>query len=150
MSAEQTTEGRNRFDASQGPRILGPRDGEYVDLQSLGVRFMVGSAESGGGFSLVEHPIPPRGLRTPLHRHTHDDEYRLVFELFAAGRFVAFFPARRRQPQLALGTQQCPVDPRRAPVVVLAGCTVTVVRSDEVSRGIPEFQAPRCWTLESM
>jgi mannose-6-phosphate isomerase-like protein (cupin superfamily) len=71
---------RTRFDAGQGPRVVGPADGERVDLATLGVRFMVWSAESGGGFSLVEHPIPPRGLCAPLHRHTHEDEYSYVIE----------------------------------------------------------------------
>jgi mannose-6-phosphate isomerase-like protein (cupin superfamily) len=71
---------RIRFDASQGPRLLGPTDGERVDLDTLGVRFMVWGAESGGGFSLVEHPIAPRGLCAPLHRHTHEDEYSYVVE----------------------------------------------------------------------
>ena len=71
---------RIRFDASQGPRLVGPTDGERVDLVTLGVRFMVWGAESGGGFSLVEHPIPRRGLCAPLHRHTHEDEYSYVVE----------------------------------------------------------------------
>jgi mannose-6-phosphate isomerase-like protein (cupin superfamily) len=71
---------RTRFDASQGPRLVGPGDGEHVDLGTLGVRFMIWSAESGGGFSLVEHPIAPRGLCAPLHRHTHEDEYSYVVE----------------------------------------------------------------------
>src|SRR5215213_5528853 len=62
------------------PRLVGPGDGKAVDLGSLGVRFMVRSEESGGGFSLVEHPIPPRTLATPLHRHTNEDEYSYVLE----------------------------------------------------------------------
>ena len=71
---------RSRFDGTQGPRIVGPGDGERVDLVTLGVRFMVWSGESGGGFSLVEHPIPARGLCAPLHRHKHEDEYSFVLE----------------------------------------------------------------------
>ena len=70
----------HRFEASEGPRILGPNDGKAVDLGSVGVRFMVWSEESGGGFSLVEHPIPPRTLAAPLHRHTNEDEYSYVLE----------------------------------------------------------------------
>ena len=65
---------------SQGPRILGPNDGETVDFGSFGVRFMVQSEESGGGFSLVEHPIPPRTLVAPLHRHANEEEYSYVLE----------------------------------------------------------------------
>lgn len=71
---------RGRFDGSQGPRIVGPRDGTAVDLGALGARFMVDGEESGGGFSLVEHPIPPRSLCAPLHRHRHEDEYSFVLE----------------------------------------------------------------------
>ena len=62
------------------PRLVGPGDGKAVDLGSLGVRFMVWSEESGGGFSLVEHPIPPRTLAAPLHRHSNEDEYSYVLE----------------------------------------------------------------------
>src|SRR5687767_15272254 len=65
---------------SQGPRILGPNDGKALDFGSFGVRFMIWSEESGGGFSLVEHPIPPRTLAAPLHRHANEDEYSYVLE----------------------------------------------------------------------
>jgi mannose-6-phosphate isomerase-like protein (cupin superfamily) len=61
-------------------KIVGPRDGKAGDLGSLGVRFMAWASETGGGFSLVEHPIPPRGLAAPLHRHSREDEYSFVLE----------------------------------------------------------------------
>jgi quercetin dioxygenase-like cupin family protein len=61
-------------------RVVGSQEGTSVDLGPLGVRFMVRSEESGGGFSLVEHPIPPRTLAAPLHRHAHEDEYSYVLE----------------------------------------------------------------------
>jgi mannose-6-phosphate isomerase-like protein (cupin superfamily) len=70
----------HRFGASEGPRILGPNDGEALDFGSFGVRFMIWSEESGGGISLVEHPIPPRTLVAPLHLHTNEDEYSYVLE----------------------------------------------------------------------
>jgi len=60
--------------------VVGPGDGKVVDLGSLGVSFKVWSEESGGGFSLVEHPIPPRTLAAPLHRHSNEDEYSYVLE----------------------------------------------------------------------
>ncbi|MDP9365275.1 MAG: cupin domain-containing protein [Chloroflexota bacterium] len=60
--------------------MVGPTDGQAVDLGSLGVRFLVWGEESGGGFSLVEHPIPPRTLAAPLHRHANEDEYSFVLE----------------------------------------------------------------------
>ena len=71
---------QSRFDGLTGPRIIGPRDGKFVDLGSVGVRFMVWGAETGGSFSLVEHPIPPRMLAAPLHRHDREDEYSYVLE----------------------------------------------------------------------
>ena len=53
-------------------------DGEPVPL--LRVRFMARTEETGGGFSLVEHPIPPLTLVAPLHRHSREDEYSFVLE----------------------------------------------------------------------
>ena len=61
-------------------RIVGPADGKAGSLRSIGVRFMVGGDESGGGFSLVEHPMPPRALAAPMHRHSREDEYSFVLE----------------------------------------------------------------------
>jgi quercetin dioxygenase-like cupin family protein len=61
-------------------KVLGPADGKSGKLGSIGVRFMIGSEATDGGFSLVEHPMPPRTLGAPLHRHTHEDEYSFVLE----------------------------------------------------------------------
>jgi mannose-6-phosphate isomerase-like protein (cupin superfamily) len=80
MPASTTATDVRRFDASQGPRKLGPADGKAVDLGSLGVRFMAWTEETGGGFSLVEHPIPPRTLCAPVHKHSNEDEYSFVLE----------------------------------------------------------------------
>jgi mannose-6-phosphate isomerase-like protein (cupin superfamily) len=80
MEAAPTPSGRTRFDGSTGPRIVGPRDGRAVDLQSVGVRFMTWAEETGGGFSMVEHPIPPRTLAAPVHKHSNEDEYSYVIE----------------------------------------------------------------------
>ena len=62
------------------PRIIGPNDGHAVDLGTFGIRFLLWSADTGGRFSLVEHPIPPRTLAAPLHRHLNEDEYSYVLE----------------------------------------------------------------------
>ena len=69
-----------RFDASQGPRKVGPDEGHYAQLGGCDARFLVWSEESGGGFSLVEHPVPPRSLCAPYHRHQGVDEYSYVLE----------------------------------------------------------------------
>jgi mannose-6-phosphate isomerase-like protein (cupin superfamily) len=60
--------------------IVGPRDGKEGRLGGIGVRFMAWAAQTGGGFSLVEHPMAPRALAAPLHRHTNEDEYSYVLE----------------------------------------------------------------------
>ena len=65
---------------STQPHIVGPQDGKAVDLAVVGVRFMAWVEETGGGFSLVEHPIPPGMLAAPLHRHNREDEYSYVLE----------------------------------------------------------------------
>ena len=63
------------------PKIVGPTDGKAGFLGSIGVRFMIDGDETAGrGFSLVEHPMPPRGLAAPLHRHNREDEYSFVLE----------------------------------------------------------------------
>ena len=61
-------------------RILGPHDGPTGRLGAIGVRFMIDGAESRGGFSLVEHPMPARALAAPLHRHNREDEYSYVLD----------------------------------------------------------------------
>jgi quercetin dioxygenase-like cupin family protein len=61
-------------------KVLGPKDGNTGQLGSIGVRFMVDATESGGGFALVEHPMPPHHLGAPLHRHSREDEYTFVLE----------------------------------------------------------------------
>ena len=61
-------------------RVLGPKDGKAGFLGSIGVRFMIDGVESGGGFSLVEHPMSAHALAAPLHRHTREDEYSYVLE----------------------------------------------------------------------
>jgi quercetin dioxygenase-like cupin family protein len=61
-------------------KIVRPRDGKSGFLGSIGVRFMIDGAETGGGFSLVEHPMSARALAAPLHRHTREDEYSYVVE----------------------------------------------------------------------
>src|SRR5215218_5228971 len=67
--------------AHPAPKIVGPNDGKAGSLGSIGVRFMIDTEEThAGGFSLVEHPMPPRALAAPLHRHSREDEYSFVLE----------------------------------------------------------------------
>src|SRR5947209_20470685 len=64
----------------QTPRVIGPGDGETGQIGGIGVRFLLDTVRTGGGFSLVEHPMPPRALGSPRHRHTNEDEYSYVLE----------------------------------------------------------------------
>ena len=41
---------------------------------------MIDGQDTAGRFSLVEHPMPPRALAAPLHRHSREDEYSFVLE----------------------------------------------------------------------
>src|SRR3712207_9540766 len=67
--------------AQPAPKIVGPHDGKAGSLGSIGVRLMIDTEEThAGGFSLVEHPMPPRRLAAPLHRPSREDEYSYVLE----------------------------------------------------------------------
>ncbi len=61
-------------------QTLTARHGPVGRLGGLGVRFMIPGDESGGGFSLVEHPLAPRALAAPMHRHTREDEYSYILK----------------------------------------------------------------------
>ncbi len=61
-------------------RVLGPHDGKAGFLGSIGVRFMIDGATADQRFAVVEHPMGPRALAAPLHRHTREDEYSWVIE----------------------------------------------------------------------
>jgi mannose-6-phosphate isomerase-like protein (cupin superfamily) len=61
-------------------RVLKPGEGKAGFLGSIGVRFMIDGETTGGGFSLVEHPMSAHALAAPLHRHNLEDEYSYVLE----------------------------------------------------------------------
>ena len=63
-----------------GAKVVGPGDGAMGFLGSIGVRFMIDGSEAAERFSLVEHPMSPRALAAPIHRHTREDEYSFVLE----------------------------------------------------------------------
>jgi mannose-6-phosphate isomerase-like protein (cupin superfamily) len=58
--------------------IVGPQDGTVGFLGSIGVRWMIDGDHPDQRFSLVEHPMSPRAVAAPLHRHTREDEYSYV------------------------------------------------------------------------
>lgn len=60
--------------------LIRPDEGEQVRLMALGVRFLIDGESTGGRFSLVEHPLPPRRLGAPMHTHTNEDEYSFILQ----------------------------------------------------------------------
>jgi quercetin dioxygenase-like cupin family protein len=61
-------------------KVLGPLEGKAGFLGSIGVRFLIDGADAHERFALVEHPLSPRALAAPMHRHTREDEYSYVLE----------------------------------------------------------------------
>ncbi|WP_433002967.1 cupin domain-containing protein [Kribbella sp. CA-294648] len=90
-----------------GPRVLGPNDGlALTDAEGRVDRFLIDAADSGGGFSLVEHTLLPKTLAAPVHLHTREDEYSFVLdgrlgvllgdeEVFAEAGTLVFKPRRQ-------------------------------------------------------
>jgi len=66
--------------ATESPRIVGPRDGQTVFLGGVDARFLIGGEDCENRLAVVEHPLSPRALAAPLHRHHREDEYSLVLE----------------------------------------------------------------------
>lgn len=62
------------------PRIVGPHDGDLAVLRGISARFVIAGDDAGKRFALVEHPMPPRALAAPMHRHHREDEYSFVLE----------------------------------------------------------------------
>ena len=59
-------------------RIIQPGAGGSFDFGGLGVDWKVDGADTDGRFSIVHHPIAPRALAAPLHRHRNEDELSFV------------------------------------------------------------------------
>ncbi|WP_249147734.1 cupin domain-containing protein [Bradyrhizobium jicamae] len=62
------------------PRVLGPHDGHLAILGGTSARLMIEGDDAGQRIALVEHPMQPRALAAPMHRHHREDEYSFVLE----------------------------------------------------------------------
>ena len=60
--------------------LLVPPGGPSFDFGGLGVDWKLDGAESTGRFSIVHHPMAPRALAAPLHRHSREDEFSFVLK----------------------------------------------------------------------
>jgi mannose-6-phosphate isomerase-like protein (cupin superfamily) len=64
----------------QTPIAILPDERETFDFGGLGVTWKIDGPEAGERFSVVHHPMAPRALAAPLHRHHNEDEYSYVLE----------------------------------------------------------------------
>lgn len=60
------------------PVVVAAGEGRLGWLGGLGIRFLLEGGAAGGRFSIVEHPLKPRALAAPPHRHANEDEYSFV------------------------------------------------------------------------
>lgn len=61
-------------------RSVGRTEGKSVFIGTIGVRHILDKFEAEGRFSALEHPMSPRALASPLHRHHNEDEYSWIIE----------------------------------------------------------------------
>ncbi len=54
--------------------------GRLAWVGGLGLHFKVWGDQTQGLFSIVEHPMEPRALAAPMHRHSREDECSYVIE----------------------------------------------------------------------
>lgn len=62
------------------PTAILPDEGDLANLGGLGVHWKIDGTDTGGRFTVVHHPIAPRSLAAPLHRHRNEDEYSYVLK----------------------------------------------------------------------
>ena len=63
----------------EGRNLVEPDEGTAVALGGIGVVFKVRGEDTGGAFSIVEHPVEP-GTLVPPHTHAREDELSFVIE----------------------------------------------------------------------
>lgn len=73
---------RRKFPAGPRPKdqpvALDADAGARHIFGTFGVHWKIDSADTGGRFTIVHHPIAPRALVAPLHRHHREDEFSYV------------------------------------------------------------------------
>jgi mannose-6-phosphate isomerase-like protein (cupin superfamily) len=60
--------------------VFAPSDRKTLLEGPLGAILMLPASSTGGRLSLVEHPLQPRALGSPMHTHRNEDEYSVVLE----------------------------------------------------------------------
>ncbi len=62
------------------PTVIRPGESASFDWGGAGVEWKINGSDTEGRFAIVHHPIAPRTLVAPLHRHHNEDEYSYVLE----------------------------------------------------------------------
>ncbi len=65
---------------SEARRVIAPGEGQSVWLGALGVVHKISGLDTGGSFSVVEHPMEPGTLGALPHTHANEDECSFVLE----------------------------------------------------------------------
>jgi mannose-6-phosphate isomerase-like protein (cupin superfamily) len=60
------------------PVAISSGAGDRFDLGGLGINWKIDGIHTGRRFSVVHHPLAPRALAAPLHRHHREDEFSFV------------------------------------------------------------------------
>lgn len=68
------------IESAAAPIVALPGEGESFDFGGLGVDWKIDAQHSQRRFSIVHHPMAPRALAAPLHRHSREDEYSYVLK----------------------------------------------------------------------
>src|SRR5215210_5239485 len=63
---------------SEAPIVIPHAVGDHLESGGFGIHWKIDGPTSGGRFSVVHHPLAPRALAAPLHRHHREDEYSYV------------------------------------------------------------------------
>lgn len=65
---------------SSGPYLVTPSDRMTLLQGPLGAVLMLAGDRTAGQLSVLEHPLAPRALGSPIHTHRDEDEYSVVLE----------------------------------------------------------------------
>ena len=68
--------GANQLSAP--PIVIPHAAGDLFDRNGFGIHWKIDGKHAGDRFSVVHHPMAPRILAAPLHRHHREDEYSYV------------------------------------------------------------------------
>ncbi len=60
--------------------VVNPSDRTTLLQGPLGAVLMLGGDRTAGRLSVLEHPLAPRALGSPVHTHRDEDEYSVVLE----------------------------------------------------------------------